>query len=203
MTGSMMMEPETGSQGSPPPETAHSAALRCHLAEALFAEMPQIAEDMDARPRKGEVGTEFARRLLDSPTPEEAVTFMAQLFTRRVSIWWGHECLRYLEGLLDPLDAEMMALCAAWVASPDEEHRLQVANSAAACPTRSPGVWLALGAGWTGGSLAPPESPVVSPPRFLTGRGVNAAVLSALARTRRADRQETLETFIAMAQDLV
>ncbi|MDD7972861.1 DUF6931 family protein [Roseinatronobacter alkalisoli] len=158
---------------------------------------------MDARPTQGEAALAFALRLLNSATPEEAVTFTAQLFTRRVAIWWGHECLRHLENLLDPPDIEMMALAAAWVATPDAAHRSRVAEAAAACSTRSPGVWLAMAAGWTGGSMAPADAPVVPPPRFLTGRGVNAAVLSALARGKRADRQETLETFIGMAHDLV
>lgn len=202
MTGSVMTGQDTGSQGATPPEGGHSASLRCHLALALFADIPEITDDMDARPTKGETGMDFARRLLTSPAPEEAVTFMAQLFTRRVAVWWGHECLRYLDRFLDPLDMEMMALCAAWVANPDEAHRQHVAASADACATRSPGVWLAMATGWTGGSLAPPESPAVIPPRFLTGRGVNAGVLSALARAKRAERQETLEAFIAMAHDL-
>lgn len=193
---------DTGSQGATPPQGAHSTSLRCHLAPALFADIPEIIEDMEARPNEGEAGLDFVRRLLNSPAPEEAVTFMAQLFTRRVAVWWGHECLRYLERALDPLDMEMMALCAAWVATPDDAHRRHVAVSAEGCATRSPGVWLAMAAGWTGGSLAPPDSPTVVPPRFLTGRGVNAAVLSALARAKRAERQETLETFIAMAHDL-
>lgn len=204
MTGSMM----TGQDGRSQDEeqtggSAHSASLRCHLAPALFVDIPELTEDMETRPEPGEPALSFAQRLLTCPAPEEAITFTAQLFVRRVAVWWGHECLRHLEGLLDPTDMDMMALCAAWVATPDEAHRRHVADTAESCATRSPGVWLGMAAGWSGGSLAPPESPVVPPPRFLTGRGVNAAVLSALARGPRGDRQETLETFVAMAHDLV
>ena len=204
MTGSMMTGQETGPDDQPPPDgTGQGTALRCHLAAGLFAEIPEITEDMEARPDRDEAALGFVRKLLASPTPEEAVTFMAQLFTRRVAVWWGHECLRHLERHLDPQDLEMMALCADWVACPDEPHRLHLMRALEASAMRSPGVWLAMAAGWSGGSLAPPDSPVVAPPRFLTGRGVNAAVLSALARVPRADRQETLETFIVMAHDLV
>ena len=204
MTGNMMTGQDSRSQdGDQTGGSAPSASLRCHLAAAVFADIPELTEDMEARPETGESALAFAQRLLNCPAPEEAVTFTAQLFVRRVAIWWGHECLRHLERLLDPTDLEMMALCAAWVATPDEAHRRHVSDMAESCATRSPGVWLGMAAGWAGGSLAPPESPVVAPPRFLTGRGVNAAVLSALARAPRADRQETLETFIAMAHDLV
>ena len=204
MTGNLMTGHDGGSYGGERSGgMAHSASLRCHLAAQVFADIPELTEDMEARPKQGEAGLAFAQRLLVSPTPEEAITFMAQLFARRVSIWWGHECLRYLHRLLDPLDQEMMGMCANWVAAPDEANRLQIAQRVENCATRSPGVWLAMAASWSGGSMSPPDTPVVPPPRFLTGRGVNAAVLSALARGKRADRQETLETFIAMAHDLV
>lgn len=204
MTGSVMTGQDRGPDDQPPPDgTGQATALRAHLAAGLFAEIPEIIEDMEARPEPDEVALRFVRRLLNSPTPEEAITFMAQLFTRRVAVWWGHECLRYLERYLEPQDLDMMALCAEWVACPDEPHRQQLVRAVESSATRSPGVWLAMAAGWSGGSLAPPDSPVVVPPRFLTGRGVNASILSALARVPRADRQETLETFIVMAHDLV
>jgi hypothetical protein len=42
----------------------------------------------------------------------------------------------------------------------------------------------------------------VRPPRFLAGRGVNAAVLAALARVDQPRRHGTLRNFLSMAQDL-
>ena len=189
--------------------TAGSSAVRRHpslrqsLAVALFAESPELTEDMETRPAAEESALDFAQRLLACPAPEEAVTFLAQLFTRRVAVWWGHECLRFMARHLGEADLRMMALTAEWVAAPSDANRLRISGAVAASTERSPGVWLAMAAGWSGGSLAPPDSAVVPVPRFLTGRGVNAAVLSALARLPRQDRQRALETFVGMAHDLI
>jgi len=196
----MMTDNSASLPGQP---AAHSASLRHAMAAALFADIPELAEDMETRPARDEPAPAFAQRLLGCPAPEEAVTFIAQLFTRRVAVWWGHECLRFVQSHLDPEDVRMMALVADWVATPDEASRQRVSDAVAASAQRSPGVWLAMATGWTGGSLAPPDCAPVPVPRFLTGRGVNAAVLSALARVPRKDRHETLETFVAMAHDLI
>ena len=140
--------------------------LRYRTAQELFAALPEIGEDMEARPRRDESVMVFARGLLDGPAPEEAVTAAAQMFVRRVAVWWGHECLRHVGDRLDPADLEMMERVAAWVAQPDESARAAMLDAAMACEIRSPGIWLALGAGWGGASLTPPDSPPVSPPRF-------------------------------------
>jgi len=176
--------------------------LRYATAPELFAALPEMIEDMEARPQPDEPVLTFAWRLLDSPTPEEAITCAAQMFVRRVSIWWGHECLRHLAERLDPIDLEMMQRVAAWVAQPDEALRAEMLDRAMACEMRAPGVWLAIGAGWAGASLTPPDSAPVRPPRFLAGRGVNAAILTALARVPQARRKATLHDFLSMAQDL-
>src|SRR6056297_3192764 len=138
--------------------------LRYATAPELFAALPEMIEDMEARPQPDEPILTFAWRLLDSPTPEEAITCAAQMFVRRVSIWWGHECLRHLAERLDPIDLDMMRRVADWVAQPD--------------------------------------SAPVRPPHFLAGRGVNAAILTALARVPQARRKATLHDFLSMAQDL-
>jgi hypothetical protein len=176
--------------------------LRYRTAQELFAALPEIGEDMEARPRRAEGVMAFALGLLDGPAPEEAVTVAAQMFTRRVSVWWGHECLRHVGDRLGPADTGMMEQAAAWVAQPDEAARAAMLDAAMSHEIRSPGIWLALGAGWGGASLTPPESPAVPPPRFLTGRAVNAAVLAALARVPQPRRQATLRNFLSMAQDL-
>ena len=124
--------------------------LRYRTAQELFAALPEIGEDMEARPRRDESVMVFARGLLDGPAPEEAVTAAAQMFVRRVAVWWGHECLRHVGDRLDPADHAMMERAAAWVARPDEGARAAMLDAAMACETRSPGIWLALGAGWGG-----------------------------------------------------
>ena len=67
---------------------------------------------------------------------------------------------------------------------------------------RGPGVWLALAAGWSGGSMAPADLPVVEVPEFVLGRAVNAAVLTALARVPQDKRARMLEHYIGMGDVL-
>ncbi|MCL1629186.1 hypothetical protein M3N55_10620 [Roseibaca sp. V10] len=180
-----------------------SASLRAPLATEIFTMIPELAHDMSMRPQTDEPVAAFAGRLLQSDTPEEAITFTSQMFKRRVSLWWGHECLRQMDACLTTHDRKMMALVADWVAAPDDLNRSATEEAAAQASARSPGVWLAMATGWTGGSLAPSDGEPVPPPRFLTGRGVNAAVLSVLARGPHRARRATLETFVQMANDLI
>jgi len=176
--------------------------LRFARAAQLFEAIPQVAEDMEAVPDPG-VGTlEFMSRLADSSTPEEAITFAAQALQRRHAVWWAHECLRHLADVLDPGDPEMLALAARWVAEPSEANRVAAQTAAMEAPAKTPGVWVALGAAWSGGSLAPPDLPPVPPAPHLTGRALNAAVLSALARVDQAHRAQALAGFVRMAHIL-
>lgn len=176
--------------------------LRYQTAPELFAALPEMAEDIDARPERDEPVLSFALGLLDSNTPEEAITCAAQMFSRRVAVWWGHECLRHVAERLDARDLGMMERVAAWVAQPDEDLSAEILDTAMAIEPRTPGVWLGLATGWAGGSVAPAGSAPVPPPRFLTGRGVNAAILTALARMPQASRKSLLRDFLSMARDL-
>ena len=178
-------------------------ALRVRTAAELFAAMPEVGEDIAARPGGTEGVPGFLSRLLDSPTPEEAATFAAHALAPRHAVWWGHECLMRLSDRLDPMDAGMLRHAASWVAEPGERSRSAAAEAALASPARTPGVWLAMAVGWTGGSMVPPHLPEVPPPPYLVGRGVNAAVLSALARCAREERGPVLSGFVGMARAMI
>ena len=69
--------------------------------------------------------------------------------------------------------------------------------------TKTPGAWMALAAGWSGGSMLRPGRPaVVAPPPYLTAKAVNAGVLGVLARVDRKARATTLRTFVGMGVSL-
>lgn len=182
--------------------TTETRTLRYDEAAALFAALPEIGDDMDSRPAPGQGAIAFMQTLVTSPTPEEAITFAAHALARRHAVWWGHECLRHVAEVLDPADTAMLALAARWVGAPEEETRVEVLESALAQKVKSPGVWIALGAGWSGGAMAPRAPLPTPPPPYLTGRAVNAGVLSALARIDQARRARVLEGFVKMAQML-
>lgn len=174
--------------------------LRFETAEELFAQIPEIAEDLTARPNgSGQDPIAFIEALLASPVPEEAVTFAAYVLPRRHSVWWGHECLRHVAAMLSETDQEMLALAAAWVGEPNEDTRYAALDAAMEAPVKSPGVWIAMGAGWSGGSMVPKDYQPVAPPPFLTARAVNGGILSILALTDRKQRPARLTEFVQMA----
>lgn len=175
--------------------------LHFATAQDLFDAYEAAQGDIRARP-DGEAPLEFLARLAESATPEEAITFGAYLLPRRKAVWWGHECLISLDHLLTVQDRRMLRLAEIWVTEPEEEHRRQALDEAMACPNKSPGVWIALAAGWSGGSMADAGSPTVPPPPFLTPRAVNAGILGVLARVDNSFRRKTLSTFVDMGAAL-
>ena len=176
--------------------------LRKQVAAELFLAVPQLAEDMQSLPPQDQHCLDFIRRLLLGLTPEEAATFMAYALAPRHAVWWGHECLQALPDLLTPQDREMLALVAAWVAEPDEDHRYAALNAAQAATVRGPGVWLALAAAWSGGSISRAGLPAVPAPAFALGRALNAAILSALARVPQDRRSRMLGHYVNMGEVL-
>lgn len=173
--------------------------MRFISAQDVFRDLPQIAEDMEATPDPEEGALDFLARLAGGPTPEDALTFAAYLLRPRHSVWWAHECLRIMEPWLQDQDRAMMALAAAWVGDPSETTRYEALEAAEANESKTPGVWLAHGVGWSGGSMAPADLPPVPPARFLVARAVNIAVLGILARCAAHERGSMREQFISMA----
>lgn len=172
--------------------------LRFATAREVFDAFPTVGDDVTAQPTDDPV-LDYVRTLLESSTPENAVTFCAYLLRRRVAVWWAHQCLSGMPALLGPEDQQMLALAEAWVREPEEEERNEALTAAMDAPTKTPGTWVALGAGWSGGSMLPPDLAPVSPPAHLTPKAVNAAVLGMLARVPHTHRAECLRGFVDMA----
>jgi hypothetical protein len=186
-----------------PPTTPDPApGLRVQQADALFTAIPEMATDVATAARPGEHCLDFTRRLRLGPTPEEAITLMAFALQPRHAVWWGHECLKAAPEFLTAQDTDMLALAAAWVAEPDEPHRYGAMDTGMRATPRGPGAWLAIAAGWSGGSMSRPDLPEVPVPLFAIGRALNAGVLSALARAPQVKRRRMLEIYVSMAEVL-
>jgi hypothetical protein len=175
--------------------------LRHLRASDIFAEIPQIAEDMETRPGDEET-LDFLTALVSGPTPEEAMTFAAYMLQPRQAVWWGHECLQSVSEQLEPQDAGMLDLAAAWVADPSEDNRYRALEAAEGAEQKSPGVWVAYGAGWSGGSIVAPDADPVMPPLVLCGRAIHIATLNALARVDTSGRNDRIRGFVSMADIL-
>ena len=175
--------------------------IRHVSAAGVFDAIPEIKEDMETAP--GPVSSlEFLDGLSRSETPEEAITFAAYLLTPRLAVWWAHECLVSEQAVLDATDEHMLELSEQWVANADEPSRYAAMDAASDAPAKSPGVWVALAAAWSGGSFSGPDADPVPVPEFLCGRAVSAAILSLLARIDITARADRIAGFVSMAQVL-
>ncbi|OYU40991.1 MAG: hypothetical protein CFE33_02645 [Pseudorhodobacter sp. PARRP1] len=187
---------------TPPATIAAASGLRLQLARQLFGTMPEMADDITARPGEGEHVFDFARRLRLGETPEEAISLMAFALQPRPAVWWGHECLKAAPELLTEQDRAMLALCEAWVAEPTEANRYHALNAGAQAAVRGPGAWLAMAVGWASGSMSPEGLPPALVPMFAIGRALNAGVLTALARVPQDMRRRMLDHYVGMAEVL-
>jgi hypothetical protein len=186
----------------PPKITEPAAGLRVQMAGELFKALPALPTLIMARPAEGQHCLDFLRQLRLGDTPEEAVSFMAFALAPRHAVWWGHECLKATPELLTDQDHEMMALIAAWVAEQSDDSRYAALEAGMNVAVHGPGVWLALGAGWSGGSMSARGLPPVPPPPSATGQALNAGIHSALARVAQDKRRRMLDHFVSMAEVL-
>jgi hypothetical protein len=171
-------------------------------ARDVFEAFPVVADDMAAGPSE-RPPLDFLSDLAASPTPEDAITFCAYLLPRREAVWWGHQCLSSLPEILEEEDHAFLALAENWVREPNDEQRYAALDAGMASPTKTPGAWVALGAGWSGGSMVAADASPVAPPPYLTAKAINAAVLGALARIDVDGRAMMLRTFLEMGVQLL
>jgi hypothetical protein len=185
------------------PKTIEPApGLRMQVAAELFAGFAGLPTLVTARPLPEQHCLDFLRQLRLGDTPEEALTFMAFALHPRPAVWWGHECLKAAPDLLTDQDRHMMELIAAWVAEQDDDTRYAALDAGLRVSEHGPGVWLALGAGWSGGSMSARGLPPVAPPISALGQALNAGVNSALARVPQDKRRRMLDHYVGMAEVL-
>jgi hypothetical protein len=164
---------------------------RFTTARDVYEAFPTARDDLEVDPTD-EPPLVFLKALTRSETPENAVSFCAYLLPRREAVWWAAQCVRSLAS--SHSDAEQAALEAAetWVREPEEEKRRAALDIGSRNDKSAPTTWVALAAGWSGGSLTAPDQPPVPAPPHLTAKAVRAAVLTALARVPVKQRAEHL-----------
>ena len=174
-----------------------SSNLRTVLAADLYAMMPELKEDIQLQPRPDETVSFLLARLRSSTTPEEAVTMAAYAFQPRIAVWWAHECVTTMREHLTPIDHQLLELIGAWAHDPSDANRREIYDIALQAPSKTPGVWLGLATGASGGGRR--DEPI----DLSTPRAVNAGILSCLARGGLGQRSVNLARFITLAQTLV
>ena len=196
-----MMPEDFDSEPEPEKTKPPNTRLRFETPHELYRAMPQLANLTQLRPKEDEEVLDFLKRLRNSNTPEEAVTFTAFAALPKLAIWWGYECLRLAGEDMDKTERQMMECVANWTQYPDNENRWKAMQLGLYSPRRYPAMYLCLAVGWSGGTIAPNDPAGVPPQR--APKAVNTAVLSCLAQTDLQGRQVRLARFIDQAATLL
>ncbi len=120
---------------------------------------------------------DYAGRLAASPRPVEALVFLSHLLPRREAVWWARQCVAAIVGPRSN-DAALRA-AEEWVRAPEETHRRAALAVGIAGDQSIATTWLALAAGWSGGSLIADEDNPVAPPPSASAKAANAAIVVA------------------------
>jgi predicted component of type VI protein secretion system len=163
-----------------------------HVEPLTAAEVCQLFELDD--PAKGllddkQSTRQFYTLLVKEKLYPDAVRLLAHALPKREAIWWTARCVRAALGDTEPSRTDRNALEAAerWVVEPDEKNRRAAQPAAEATNYETACGWLAAGAFWSGGSMAPPDMPDVPPKETLTPQAAVVAIsLTATADPKRA-----------------
>jgi hypothetical protein len=193
----------TAADNAAPPRLAAGAPLvkitgSVDMISALF---PLSQEGLALR-RPGLTPPDFVDLLCGAELWIDAIRFLAHALPRREAVWWA--CTAARSGLDPNAAAQRQAVetTEAWVYHPDEERRRAAVAAAPAAGNDSPAHWAAMAASWSGGSLAPPEAPVVPPGETLTAQAVAGAVLLAAVKPEPERAPERYRNAVVQAIDI-
>lgn len=133
----------------------------------------------------------------------DAARLAAHALPKREAVWWACMCARAApDPALPAEDAAALEAAERWVRRPEEAARRGAMEAAQKTAFGSPEAWAAVGAFWSGGSMAPEGQPVVPPGEHLTGVAVAGAAVLAAVRLRPERQEVRLLRFLAAARDI-
>lgn len=162
----------------------------------------QIADQLAQAPGDDESTADFAIRLANGEEPNHCVTFMAYALEKRTAVWWLTQCIEQVESILDDHDRLMLQLAEKWVQDPSDANRRQAMAHAEKLEMSTPSCWAGVGAFWSGGSMAPPDAPVVEPKDNLAGKAISGGAILASVFRKPEHAFEKQKSFIQIGVDI-
>ncbi len=134
----------------------------------------------------------------------EATRLIAHALPAREAVWWACACSRHTAASgTDPSgEAKVREAAEEWVRKQTDEHRRTAMKEAETAGFGSAEAWAAVGAFWSGDSMAPPDAPKVPPQPHFTGLAVAGSVALAAARGPAVRRDDRLSRFLTSAKDI-
>ena len=180
--------------GTPAPVNSKSVAI---------STVAELGEEAMALLRADLHPLDFVALLMEKALYPDAVRFIAHALPKREAVWWGWVCARRAAGENPPpkikgaLDATER-----WIAQPNEENRRLAMAAAQKAELGTAAGCAGLAAFFSGGSLAPPEAPVVPPGEFLTAKAVSGAVIFAAVAREPERAPEKFRSFVAQGVEV-
>ena len=174
--------------------------VRFATARALFEAFPEVSQTIAVAPTE-QTPLDFVKSLVSAGKLPEAVAFCAYLLPRREAVWWACTSARLLAEDLALARPDGLKAAESWVYEPDDLRRLHALRIGDQGDRNDPATWLALAAGWSGGSQISGAQPAPIPP-YMTARASRAAILLSAARTGSGERALRLRSCIAEAINL-
>jgi pSer/pThr/pTyr-binding forkhead associated (FHA) protein len=177
------------------PATIASAKAIADIAPLEPASKELLVEDMPA--------ARFVELLASREQYLDAVRVVAHALPKQLAVAWACRCVRVAFGEdLSAAESAALAAAEAWLTDPSEERR-RAAGLAADAAKQAPAGWAAMAAFWSGGSMAPPQAPVVPPGPTLTAHAAGGAImLAAVSRHPEKAPQKYVE-FLRIGEELM
>ena len=163
----------------------------------------QLGDEAKKLLRDGVTPAQFLDTLIEKQQFPDAVRFLAHALPKREAVWWACVCSRAVAGSSSPPPiTAALQTAEKWVADPNEENRRAAMPAAEAAQFKTPAGCTAVAAFWSGGSLGPPNVPVIPPGEHLTAHGVASAVMLAAVQSEPEKAPEKYRKFLALGIDV-
>jgi hypothetical protein len=149
--------------------------------------------------RDGMTPRAFLEALLANRQALAGIDFLCHALPPRDAIWWGCLCFQHACGKeLSIPDKAAGKATVRWVLAPSEEFRAAARQPAEAAGSASPAGGLASAAFLTGGNVAPPKAPPMSPAPFASAKAVSGAIKLASTKADPVRIAETQKIYVEL-----
>ena len=196
---------EAGPATEPPSQAAPESSAAADVRPAALAFCRELELSDEARPllEPDLLPEAYLDRLIADALFPDALRFVGAWLPKPEAVRWACHGVQSVLGMqLTPGEQRAFDAALCWAAEPSEENRRRAETAAEQNQFNGPASWLALGAFWTGGSLAPKDLPEVTPPQGLCAQALAAALVLAAARADSRQINEYCCKFVEQGREL-